>query len=107
MKLEEQRNSINEKLAKNKRKKEKKRRRLLKEGQSLPPEQNSPPIMADTETINGAENNVHSEPAEPIEPVVDLEEQERKEEEERKKNREPPIVYKDAIDVSKIVYIHL
>lgn len=98
LKLEERRNSLNEKLAKKERKKEKKRRKLLKEGIKLPPElqdPQSPPIaMADTEQpINGADTQL------PSEQVIDMEEQERKEEEERKKNREPPIVYKDIVDV--------
>lgn len=105
MKLEERRNSLNEKLARKEKKKEKKRRKLLKEGIPLPPELQAPtapltpptpPVtMADTEQpINGSENQL------PPEQIEDMEEQERKEEEERKKNREPPIVYKDVIDVS-------
>lgn len=58
--------------------------------------------MAETEALNGAESQLPSEQA------MALEEEERREEEERKKAREPPIVYKDAIDVgsffrSKIV----
>lgn len=49
--------------------------------------------MAETEALNGAENQLPSEQA------MALEEEERREEEERKKAREPPIVYKDVIDV--------
>lgn len=50
--------------------------------------------MADTETVNGAAEQLPSEQA------LALEEAEKREEEERKKNREPPIVYKDLLDVS-------
>lgn len=52
--------------------------------------------MADTE-VNGAESRL------PSEQVFDLEEEERKEDEEKKKAREPPIVYKDLLDVSVCV----
>lgn len=51
--------------------------------------------MADTEAVNGgAEEQLPSEQA------LALEEAEKREEEERKRNREPPIVYKDLLDVS-------
>lgn len=49
--------------------------------------------MAETEALNGAESQL------PLEQAMALEEEERREEEERKKAREPPIVYKDAVDV--------
>lgn len=52
--------------------------------------------MADTETLNGAESQLPSEQA------MALEEQERREDEERKKAREPPIVYKEGIDVISV-----
>lgn len=105
-KLEERRNSLNEKLARKERKKEKKRRKLVREGRSVPPELQALPkgpqintnqqqIMADTE-MNGAE----AQPIAVAESNADIEEQERKDEEERKKNREPPIIFKDAVDVS-------
>lgn len=50
--------------------------------------------MAEAETLNGAESQL------PTEQAMALEEEERREEEERKKAREPPIVYKENIDVS-------
>lgn len=49
--------------------------------------------MADTEAINGEEAQLPSDQA------LALEEEERREEEEKKKARDPPIVYKDLIDV--------
>lgn len=50
--------------------------------------------MADTEaTVNGGSEALPSEQA------LALEEEERKEEEEKKKARDPPIVYKDLINV--------
>lgn len=48
--------------------------------------------MAEPE-VNGAESRL------PSEQVMDLEEEERREEEEKKKSREPPIVYKELLDV--------
>lgn len=58
--------------------------------------------MADTETINGSQEL-------PTDQAFSLEEEEKRESEEKKKNREPPIVYKDLIDVSNIFnqIIHL
>ncbi|XP_014244408.1 uncharacterized protein LOC106663816 isoform X2 [Cimex lectularius] len=85
--LTDKRNALKEKLAKRERKKNKKRR---KEERS--------------ERYNGR----MSEPVEvaqqqEVDPSVriaeNLAEEERLEREERKKNREPPIVYKDAVDV--------
>lgn len=48
--------------------------------------------MAETE-LNGGETRLPSEQA------CDFEEEERREEEAKKKAREPPIVYKDLLDV--------
>lgn len=50
--------------------------------------------MAETEAVNGREE------LPPSEQSLALEEEERREEEAKKKAREPPIVYKDIIDVS-------
>lgn len=100
--LEERRNSIREKLARKERKREKKRRRLLREGNSLPPELPQIPRgnMAETEAINGgAETQLPSEQA------IAFEEEERKEEEEWKKAREPPIIYKDVVDVCDFCFV--
>lgn len=80
-------------MAKKERKKQKKRNRLLREGQSLPPDLEDV-AMADAEAVNGSETQLPSDEA------LALEEEERREEEERKKSREPPVVYKDALDVS-------
>lgn len=49
--------------------------------------------MAETEAMNGAEGQLSSEQ------MVQLEEEEKREDEEKKKAREPPIVYKDQLDV--------
>lgn len=50
--------------------------------------------MADTEAVNGASQQLSADDA------IALEEAEKLEEEEKKRNREPPIVYKDLLDVS-------
>lgn len=49
--------------------------------------------MAETEAVNGREEL-------PSDQSLALEEEERREEEAKKKAREPPVVYKDIIDVS-------
>ena len=54
--------------------------------------------MAEAE-VNGAEARV------PSDQVLDLEEEERREEEEKKKAREPPIVYKDQLDVRDLAVV--
>lgn len=50
--------------------------------------------MADTEAVNGAAQELSNEEAMALE-----EEAEKRAEEEKKRNREPPIVYKDLLDV--------
>lgn len=56
--------------------------------------------MAETEAaVNGA-----SEQLSLTDEVRALEEEEKKEEEAKKKAREPPIVYKDLVDVSNGLY---
>ncbi|GJQ72124.1 hypothetical protein Trydic_g3219 [Trypoxylus dichotomus] len=95
--LQEKRKTLAEKQAKRERKREKKRKKLLKQGQTLPPELEvyvSVQDMADTETVNGA-----TESQLPSEQALQMEEDERREEEERKKAREPPIVYRDTLDI--------
>lgn len=47
----------------------------------------------DTETVNGNQEL-------PSDQALSMEEEEKREMEEKKKAREPPIVYKDLIDVS-------
>ncbi|XP_019873362.1 uncharacterized protein LOC109601562 isoform X2 [Aethina tumida] len=88
--LEQRRKTLKEKLAKKERKREKKRKKLLKEGGAPSIELDEPTM--ETETVNGSENL-------PSEQALAMEEEERREEEEKKKSREPPIVYKDLIDV--------
>lgn len=50
--------------------------------------------MADTDAVNGNQQLPTDEE------VTYDEEAEKREEEEKKKNREPPIIYKDLLDVS-------
>ncbi|CAH0563512.1 unnamed protein product [Brassicogethes aeneus] len=90
--LEERRKTIKEKLAKKERKREKKRKKILKEGGTVPSDLQEENTMTDTEAVNGAESL-------PSDQVLAMEEEERKEDEEKKKSREPPIVFKDLIDV--------
>jgi len=121
--LEERRNVINEKLAKKERKKKKKGEKREKDRESggssstteLTPDscytssKNSsrhPSSMADSEdadvielTANGSEESNKKSPADVMAEIEEQEAREKKEREERKKNREPPIVYKNAVDV--------
>lgn len=55
-------------------------------------------------TANGSEESRKKSPAEVAAEIEEQDAREKKEREERKKNREPPIVYKDAVDVSTFVY---
>uniref|UniRef100_V5GPH0 Desumoylating isopeptidase n=1 Tax=Anoplophora glabripennis TaxID=217634 RepID=V5GPH0_ANOGL len=91
--LAQRRKTLREKLAKKERKKEKKRKKILKEGGIVPAELREDLAMADIETVNGEEAQLPSDQA------LALEEEERREEEEKKKARDPPIVYKELIDV--------
>ena len=66
-----------------------------------------PSRMADGETAevieltaNGSEEPSRKSPEEVVAEIAEQDAREKKEKEERKKNREPPIVYKDAVDVS-------
>lgn len=57
--------------------------------------------MADTEAVNGNQQL-------PTDEAIALDEEaEKREEEEKKKNREPPIIYKDLLDVSLPYFIGL
>jgi len=65
-----------------------------------------PTSMADSEdagvielTANGSEESSKKSPADVVAEIEEQEAREKKEREERKKNREPPIVYKNAVDV--------
>ncbi|ENN71084.1 uncharacterized protein LOC109544582 isoform X2 [Dendroctonus ponderosae] len=93
--LEERRKTLKEKLAKKERKREKKRRKILAAGGVVPADLEDL-TMADTEApLNGAPEALPSEQA------LALEEEERREDEEKKKSREPPIVYKDFVNVKE------
>ncbi|KAK4874626.1 hypothetical protein RN001_013986 [Aquatica leii] len=91
--IDEKRKSLKEKLAKKERKKEKKRKKLQKQGLSVRFD-SEVSIMADTETMNAAESNPL-----PSDQALQFEEDERRQEEERKRSRDPPIVFRDLIDV--------
>ncbi|XP_057657443.1 uncharacterized protein LOC130894568 isoform X8 [Diorhabda carinulata] len=91
--LEERRKTLKEKLIRKEKKREKKRKKILESGGELPPELKEDFAMADTDTVNG-QSQLPSDEAFALE-----EEEERREEEAKKKAREPPIVYKDIIDV--------
>ncbi|KAF5285885.1 hypothetical protein FQA39_LY04346 [Lamprigera yunnana] len=78
-----------EKLIKKERKKEKKRKKRLSVHFN-----SEVAIMADTETLNAAESNQL-----PSDQALQFEEQERREEEERKRSRDPPIVFRNLVDV--------
>uniref|UniRef100_A0A0A9Y875 PPPDE peptidase domain-containing protein 2 n=3 Tax=Lygus hesperus TaxID=30085 RepID=A0A0A9Y875_LYGHE len=87
--LRERRNEIKEKIAKREQKKNKKRKKN--------------PESGDFSHLSKMSESVETQPpagdADAAQIVQNLEDDERKEREERKKNREPPIVYKDAVDV--------
>ncbi|CAG9857779.1 unnamed protein product [Phyllotreta striolata] len=94
--LEQRRKRIDGKLEKSERKREKKRKKILESGGILPPElrpEYARLKMADAETVNG-QAQLTSDQAIALE-----EEQEKRDEEEKKKAREPPIVFKDCVDV--------
>ncbi|XP_050499548.1 uncharacterized protein LOC114329633 isoform X1 [Diabrotica virgifera virgifera] len=90
--LEQRRKSIKDKIAKKEKKREKKRKKILESGGVLPPELTDNVTMADTEAVNGQTQL-------PSDQALAMEEEERREEEAKKKARDPPIVYKDIIDV--------
>ncbi|XP_072378155.1 uncharacterized protein [Diabrotica undecimpunctata] len=90
--LEQRRKSIKDKIAKKEKKREKKRKKILESGGVLPPELRDNVTMADTEAVNGQTQL-------PSDQALAMEEEERREEEAKKKARDPPIVYKDIIDV--------
>lgn len=90
--LEQRRKTLNEKIAKKERKREKKRKKILEAGGVLPPELREECTMADTEAVNGQAQL-------PSDQALAMEEEERREEEAKKKARDPPVVFKDVIDV--------
>ncbi|XP_011704375.1 PREDICTED: uncharacterized protein LOC105459800 isoform X3 [Wasmannia auropunctata] len=111
--LEERRNVINEKLAKKDRKKKKKKKEKKDKGsrEATGSDSNSTgpsnccADMAENESAIGETQqqaaNGENAPAEmlPSERVMQMEEDEKREQEEKKRRRDPPIVFKDLIDV--------
>ncbi|KAL6252202.1 hypothetical protein P5V15_015175 [Pogonomyrmex californicus] len=109
--LEERRNVINEKLAKKERKKKKKKKEKKEKGskEATGSDSNSTgpsnccADMAENESAIGemqqqASNGENAEML-PSERVMQMEEDEKREQEEKKRHRDPPIVFKDLIDV--------
>ncbi|XP_076544446.1 uncharacterized protein LOC117604894 isoform X3 [Osmia lignaria lignaria] len=108
--LEERRNEINEKLAKKDRKKKKKKKEKKQKGSrdrgasdtnSTGPsncidmaESESAVSVSEMQATNGDTAEML-----PSERVMQMEEEEKKELEERKRYRDPPIVFKDLLDV--------
>ncbi|XP_051158578.1 uncharacterized protein LOC127279949 isoform X3 [Leptopilina boulardi] len=114
--LEEKRNVINEKLAKKERKKKKKKKEKKEKGsRESGSESNSTgpsnccTSMADSEASamsevqprNGNMDCVMGAEMLPSDRVLQMEEEEKREQEEVKKHREPPIVFKDLINVEE------
>ncbi|XP_011643036.1 uncharacterized protein LOC105430926 isoform X1 [Pogonomyrmex barbatus] len=106
--LEERRNVINEKLAKKERKKKKKKKEKKEKGskEATGSDSNSTgpsnccADMAENESEmqQQASNGENAEML-PSERVMQMEEDEKREQEEKKRHRDPPIVFKDLIDV--------
>ncbi|XP_076243677.1 uncharacterized protein LOC143184944 isoform X2 [Calliopsis andreniformis] len=106
--LEERRNEINEKLAKKDRKKKKKKKEKKQKGSrdSTASDSNSTGTsncteMAESEAAVSEVQASNGETTEmlPSERVMQMEEEEKQELEEKKRRRDPPIVFKDSIDV--------
>ncbi|XP_016772726.2 uncharacterized protein LOC409784 isoform X2 [Apis mellifera] len=109
--LEERRNEINEKLAKKDRKKKKKKKDKRQKGSkdsasdsnSTDPsnythmaESESAVSLSEMQASNGESTEVL-----PSDRVMQMEEEEKKEQEEKKRHRDPPIVFKDVIDIKE------
>ncbi|EFN65714.1 UPF0326 protein FAM152B [Camponotus floridanus] len=109
--LEERRNVINEKLAKKDRKKKKKKKEKKEKGskETTGSDSNSTgpsnccADMAEHENAVGGtqQQTANGENAEmlPSERVMQMEEDEKREQEEKKRYRDPPIVFKDLVNV--------
>ncbi|KAL1130828.1 hypothetical protein AAG570_012069, partial [Ranatra chinensis] len=85
--LDEKRNALNEKLARRERKKNKKRKKEIERSVDL--EMSSNEVTGEVSTEREASGNIADEFAD----------EEKREREERRRNREPPIVFKDAVDI--------
>ncbi|XP_043522710.1 uncharacterized protein LOC122535319 isoform X6 [Frieseomelitta varia] len=108
--LEERRNEINEKLAKKDRKKKKKKKEKKQKGgrdsgasdsNSTDPSNcthmaESESVVSEMQVSNGENSAVL-----PSERVMQMEEEEKKELEERKRHRDPPIVFKDLVNIKE------
>ncbi|XP_043262011.1 uncharacterized protein LOC122402908 isoform X3 [Colletes gigas] len=110
--LEERRNELNEKLAKKDRKKKKKKKKEKKEKKqkgsrdSTASDTNSTgpsncADMAESETVLSEMQATNGDTTDmlPSDRVLQMENEEKMELEERKRHRDPPIVFKDLIDV--------
>ncbi|XP_053976818.1 uncharacterized protein LOC128885490 isoform X2 [Hylaeus anthracinus] len=106
--LEERRNELNEKLAKKDRKKKKKKKEKKQKGSrdSTASDTNSTGPsncvdMAESETVLSEMQATNGDNTDmlPSDRVMQMEEEEKLELEERKRQRDPPIVFKDLIDV--------
>ncbi|KAK2581785.1 hypothetical protein KPH14_002263 [Odynerus spinipes] len=106
--LEERRNVINEKLAKKdrKKKKKKKEKKEKRSKDSTGSESNStgPSNYADMAESEGAVSEMQATNGGttemlPSDRVMQMEEEEKREQEEKKRQRDPPIVFKDTVDV--------
>ncbi|XP_043499781.1 uncharacterized protein LOC122522620 isoform X2 [Polistes fuscatus] len=106
--LEERRNVINEKLAKKDRKKKKKKKEKKEKSSkdSTGSDNNStgPSNCADMAESEGAVSEMQATNGAtmemlPSDRVMQMEEEEKREQEEKKRQRDPPIVFKDTVDV--------
>lgn len=96
--LEERRKRLRNKLVRKERKLEKKKQKLLQEGKRVSIAEGTATegtAMEDTETVNGS-----AETQLPSEQAMQIEAEERLEEEERKKSRDPPVIFKDLLDIN-------
>ncbi|XP_043686823.1 uncharacterized protein LOC122638147 isoform X1 [Vespula pensylvanica] len=106
--LEERRNVINEKLAKKDRKKKKKKKEKKekgsKDGTGSDSNSTGTSYYADMAESEGAVSEMQAANGAtmemlPSDRVLQMEEEEKREQEEKKRQRDPPIVFKDTVDV--------
>ncbi|XP_076162718.1 uncharacterized protein LOC143144312 isoform X3 [Ptiloglossa arizonensis] len=107
--LEERRNELNEKLAKKDRKKKKKKKKEKKQKGSRDSTANDTTstgpsncaYMAESETVLSDMQATIGDSTDmlPSDRFMQMEEEEQMEQEERKRHRDPPIVFKDLVDV--------
>ncbi|XP_046830885.1 uncharacterized protein LOC124429528 isoform X2 [Vespa crabro] len=113
--LEERRNVINEKLAKKDRKKKKKKKEKKekgnKDGTGSDSNSTGTSYYTDMAESEGAVSEMQAANGAtmemlPSDRVLQMEEEEKREQEEKKRQRDPPIVFKDIVDV-KAEYVGL